>query len=43
MKRDMDLIPTILLEVEKSPLPGNCRIEIQEHTREELYYKTQLS
>ena len=41
MKRDMDLIRTILLEVEKSPSPGGCRIEIPERTREELYYNAQ--
>jgi hypothetical protein len=28
VKRDMDLIRAILLEVEKSPSPGGCRIEI---------------
>ncbi len=38
MKRDMDLIRSILLEVENSPSPAGCRIEMAKHTREELYY-----
>ena len=42
MKRDMDLIRAILLEVEKSPSPRGCRIEIPGRTREELYYNAQL-
>jgi hypothetical protein len=41
MKRDMDLIRAILLEVEKSPSPGGSRIEILGHSREELYYNAQ--
>jgi hypothetical protein len=41
MKRDMDLIRTILLEVEKSPSPGGCQIKLPEHSREELYYNAQ--
>jgi hypothetical protein len=38
MKRDMDLIRAILLEVEKCPSLDGCRIEIPGRTREELYY-----
>jgi hypothetical protein len=34
----MDLIRTILMEVEKSPPPSGCRIEIAGHSPEELYY-----
>jgi hypothetical protein len=41
MKRDMDLVRAILLEVEKSTSPGGCRIEIPDHSREELYYNAQ--
>jgi uncharacterized protein DUF2513 len=41
MKRDMDLIRAILLEVEKSTSPGGCRIELPDHSREELYYNAQ--
>jgi Hypothetical protein (DUF2513) len=43
MKRDMDLIRMILLEVEKSPSPEGCRIEIRGRTSEELYYNAQLA
>lgn len=43
MKRDMDLIRAILLEVEKSPSPAGCQIEIPGRTREELYYHAQLT
>ncbi len=43
MKRDMDLIRAILLEVEKSPSPGGSRIEIPGRAREELYYNAQLA
>ena len=43
MKRDMDLIRAILLEVEKSPSLGGCRIEIPKRSREELYYNAQLA
>jgi hypothetical protein len=37
MKRDMDLIREILLEVEKSSLDG-CRIQINGRGADELYY-----
>jgi hypothetical protein len=43
MKRDMDLIRSILLEVEKSLSPDGCRIEIPGRGREELYYNAQLA
>jgi hypothetical protein len=43
MKRDMDLIRTILLEVEKSTSPGGCQIKLPDHSREELYYNVQLA
>lgn len=39
----MDLIRTMLLEVEKSPSPEGCRIEIPGHSREELYYNAQMA
>ena len=38
MKRDMDLIRMILLEVEKSPSLEGCQVTIQGRTSEELYY-----
>lgn len=41
MKRDMDLIRTILLEVEKSSSLNGCRIEVPGHSPEELYYNAQ--
>ncbi len=43
MKRDMDLIREILLEVEKCPSLGGCRIEIPGHSQEEGYYNAQLA
>jgi hypothetical protein len=43
MKRDMDLIRAILLEVEKSPSLEGCRIQIPGYSREELYYNAQLA
>jgi hypothetical protein len=43
MKRDMDLIRAILLEVEKSPSLKGCGIEIPGRSREELYYNAQLA
>jgi|ERR1700677_3167259 hypothetical protein len=43
MKRDMDLIRTILLEVEESPSPEGCRIEVPGRSRDELYYNAQLA
>ena len=43
MKRDMDLIRAILLEVEKSTSPGGCQINLPGHSREELYYNAQLA
>src|SRR5450432_1997113 len=43
MKRDMDLIRTILLEVEKSTSPGGRQIKLPDHSREELYYNAQLA
>jgi hypothetical protein len=43
MKRDMDLIRAMLLEVEKSPSPGGCQIKLPEHSREELYCNAQLA
>ena len=43
MKRDMDLIRTILLEVEKLPLSGaNSELEIPGHTPEEVTYHIML-
>ena len=43
MKRDMDLIRAMLLEVEKSTSPGGCQIDLQGHSPEELYYNAQLA
>jgi hypothetical protein len=43
MKRDMDLIRAMLLEVEKSTSPGGCQIKLPDHSREELYYNAQLA
>ncbi|SRR5579862_6685217 len=43
MKRDMDLIRAMLLEVEKSISPGGCQIKLPDHSREELYYNAQLA
>jgi hypothetical protein len=43
MKRDMDLIRAILLEVEKSTSPGGCQIKVPGHSPEELYYNAQLA
>jgi hypothetical protein len=43
MKRDMDLIRAILLEVKKSPSLDGCQIEMPEYSREELYYNAQLA
>jgi hypothetical protein len=41
MKRDMDLIREILLEVEKSPSLEGCHVKILGRTSEELYYNAQ--
>ncbi|HLW83304.1 MAG TPA: DUF2513 domain-containing protein [Candidatus Acidoferrales bacterium] len=38
MKRDMDLIREILLEVEKSPSLEGCQVKIPHRNPEELYY-----
>jgi Hypothetical protein (DUF2513) len=38
MKRDMDLIRTILLKVEESTSLGGCQIEIPDRSPEEVYY-----
>ena len=38
MKRDMDLIRAIMLEVEKSPSLDGCPVEIPGRSAEELYY-----
>jgi len=38
MKRDMDLIREILLEVEKSSSVGGCRVQIDGRGADELYY-----
>jgi len=44
MKRDMDLIRAILIEVEKFPLdPGFHDISIEGHTEEEITYHVQLA
>jgi hypothetical protein len=43
MKRDMDLIRVMLLEVEKSTSPGGCQINLPGHSPEELYYNAQLA
>jgi hypothetical protein len=43
MKRDMDLIRTMLLEVEKSSSPSGCRIEMPGYGREDLYYNAMLA
>ncbi len=43
MKRDMDLIRAILLEVEKSTSPDGCQINLPGHSGEELYYNAQLA
>ncbi len=43
MKRDMDLIREILLEVEKSPSLGGCQVKMPGRTSEELYYNAQLA
>jgi hypothetical protein len=43
MKRDMDLIRTILLEVEQSSSTEGCQIEIPGHPKAELYYNAQLA
>ncbi|SRR6266545_1190172 len=41
MQRDLDLIRTILLEVEKSSSLDGCRVEVPGRSREELYYNAQ--
>jgi hypothetical protein len=43
MKRDMDLIREILLEVEKCPSLEGCRIEIPGHSQEEGYFNARLA
>jgi hypothetical protein len=43
MKRDMDLIRTIMLEAEKCPSLEGCRVEIPGRTREDLYYNAKLA
>lgn len=43
MKRDMDLIRAILLEVEKSTSPEGCQINLPGHSPGELYYNAQLA
>jgi hypothetical protein len=43
MKRDMDLIREMLLEVEKCPSLNGCAIEISGPSRADLYYNAQLA
>jgi Hypothetical protein (DUF2513) len=43
MKRDMDLIREILLEVEKCSSLSGCGIKIPGRAQEELYYNAQLA
>jgi hypothetical protein len=43
MKRDMDLVRAILLEVEKSPSLDGVRIEMPGPSREEVYYNAHLA
>jgi tetratricopeptide (TPR) repeat protein len=43
MKRDMDLIRTILFEVEKSTSPDGCQVEAPGWSRDELYYNAKLA
>lgn len=43
MKRDMDLIRSILLEVEKCDSPEGCVVEIPGHSPEQIYEHAKLA
>ena len=43
MKRDMDLIRAILLKAESWQSLQPCKIEIPEHSREELFFHAKLA